>query len=107
MAVYSPVAAGGIVSFHTRSIAVGLQDRGRLCDSLGPSFRPSSPISFDIEAPGLSIGNLRSLPCILLSGLSSLKIFALVKQNASRFKNFQGENPDSNVRLYCIKIDKS
>jgi hypothetical protein len=34
----SPVAAGGIVSFHPCSIAVRLQDHDRLCDSLNPPY---------------------------------------------------------------------
>jgi len=75
----SPVAAGGIVSFHARSIAVWLQDHDRLCDSLIPSVRNSSPNIFIIGTPDLSTRNLRSVPCILLSGLSSLQSRARIR----------------------------
>ena len=63
----SPVAADGIVfiplreSFHTCSIAVGLQDHGRLCDSLIPLIRDSSRIPFGIRTPVVVLRKIQYL----------------------------------------------
>ena len=79
----SPVAAGGIVTFHPYSKAVWLKECDRLCDSLIPLVRESSPAVFTIGAPVVTHRGLRRIPCILLSGLSS--------------PSARGENSDSNV----------
>ncbi len=79
----SAVAAGGIVTFHPLSLAVGLRDYDRLCDSLILSIQESFPMIFryrDTRSRSASADwrmldrerNLRSFPCILLSGLSYL-----------------------------------
>lgn len=84
----SPVAAGGIVSFHTSALAVRLKVGDRLCDSLDWLIPTSFLRLFNLRKPDLSIGSLRPLPCILLSGLSS--------------PSPRGKRPDAKVRNESI-----
>ncbi len=67
----SSVAAGGIavVSYTVQSRRA--QDGDRLCGSIILSIQDSVLMSFDIRIPDVATWNLRSIPCILLSGLSS------------------------------------
>lgn len=67
----SPVAAGGIITFHPFSIAVRLKEYDRLCDSQDRLNPVLFPIPFGIGTLGLATRSLRSVPCIPLSGLSS------------------------------------
>jgi hypothetical protein len=101
----SPVAAGGIVSFHTSSIAVRLQDEDRLCDSLSLSIQASFLRPFDLRTPGVTVGSLRSLPCILLSGLSSPR--RPLRSYAGRGFGFQGtlllyHNTNPAIEAGCV-----
>jgi hypothetical protein len=94
----SSVAAGGIVTFHPSPIAVRLQGNDRLCGSLILSVQESPPSSFDKEIPAVTRRSLRSVPHILLSGLSSPTL------PSGREFGFQGthvlyHNPASRKRL--------
>ena len=86
MAGYSPVAAGGIVTFHPSPIAVMLQGNDRLCDSLILLIQESSPIAFAIEST-------RSYDVPLTRDPLHSAVWTFLPAK-------QGENADSNVRPY-------
>ena len=58
----SPVAAGGIVTFHPSPIAVRLKGDDRLCDSLILSIQESFPAPFGVGTPAVTRFGLRRIP---------------------------------------------
>ena len=58
----SSVAAGGIASFHTSSLAVRLKDDGRLCGSIILLIQNSTPLFFIGGEPDVAMRSLRSVP---------------------------------------------
>ena len=89
MAGYSPVAAGGIATFHPSPIAVMLQGNDRLCGSIILSIQDSIPASFDVAIPDLTTRSLRSVP-----SHSAVWTFLYVHVTV------RTENADSNVPRY-------
>ena len=93
----------GLSAFHPWSIAVRLKDYDRLCDSQDVSIHILSPPFFIGGALGLSTWSLRSIPCILLSGLSSLKICArLSAMKSFDFCKFLGREAGFQCATYSI-----